>query len=337
MQYDQNTEKIAVSVLVLTYNHKDYIRECLDSIISQETDFCFEILIHDDASDDGTADIVREYADRYPDMVVPILQKDNKYSAGVFVIDEILLPIARGRYIAYLEGDDLWCDTQKLQKQYDYMESHHECSMCGHNTIVRDMRGTMEDQLFFGWDNIHTMTDEEVFLEWDVHSSSYFVRREFASTPLIEQSTWFFDYAQLTTRFAKGTIDLLPDVMSIYRFARDESITANHENSVDTGHMVEDDRIEYLKKYSETYSHKYDGVILQRITAHEDRKALSTLSHELVEIASSGDWKEIVSRISKHIDGDSRLVVLSKCIEEENDPNHHLAIQIMELLRKLTK
>ena len=89
-------KEVLVSVLCITFNHQKYIRRCLDSMVNQKTDFRYEIIIHDDASTDGTPNIVREYAQRYPDLIIPILQKENQYSQGVDMINDYMFPKASG-------------------------------------------------------------------------------------------------------------------------------------------------------------------------------------------------------------------------------------------------
>ncbi|MGN1014135.1 MAG: glycosyltransferase family 2 protein [Butyricicoccus sp.] len=131
-------DDIMVSVLTTAYNHAPYIRQTMDSILAQKTKFRFELLIHDDASTDGTADIIREYAERYPDTIHAILQTENQYSQGKNVY-EFFKPITRGKYIAQCEGDDFWCDEYKLQKQVDYMEQHPECVYCFSNSYNVDL------------------------------------------------------------------------------------------------------------------------------------------------------------------------------------------------------
>ena len=126
---------ILVSIDCTTYNHGKYISDALDSFLMQNTNFKYEILVHDDASTDDTPKIIKEYESIYPDLIKPIYQKENQYSKGLRV-SGINLRRARGKYIAVCEGDDYWIDPYKLQKQVDYMESHPECSMCTHAAYI---------------------------------------------------------------------------------------------------------------------------------------------------------------------------------------------------------
>lgn len=128
----ENLGDIVVSVYCLTYNHEKYIRDALESFVSQQTTFKYEVLVHDDASTDGTADIIKEYAEKYPDIIKPIFQQKNQYSKGVEIIQTYIWPQMRGKYVAACEGDDYWSDRQKLQLQYEAMEQHPECTICSH-------------------------------------------------------------------------------------------------------------------------------------------------------------------------------------------------------------
>ena len=121
-----------VSICCTTYNHVNYIRQCLDGFVMQKTNFPIEILIHDDASTDGTQDIIRGYEAKYPNIIKPIYQKENQYSKGVKVSLVYNYSRAKGKYIALCEGDDYWTDPYKLQKQVDFLESHPDYVMCSH-------------------------------------------------------------------------------------------------------------------------------------------------------------------------------------------------------------
>lgn len=129
--------EIMVSVNCVTYNHKDYIRQALDSFLMQKTSFEFEILVHDDASTDGTGDILREYEKRFPGKVRPLIQTENQYSQGIDNISGAFnFPRARGKYIFMCDGDDYWISPDKMQKQVDYMEAHPECTLSIHSARI---------------------------------------------------------------------------------------------------------------------------------------------------------------------------------------------------------
>ena len=121
---------ILVSVCCITYNHEPYIRQCLEGFMMQKTTFPFEVLIHDDASTDGTAGIIKEYEVKYPNIIKPIYQKENQYSKGIKISPTFQYPRAKGKYIALCEGDDYWIDPYKLQKQVDFLETHSEYGLC---------------------------------------------------------------------------------------------------------------------------------------------------------------------------------------------------------------
>lgn len=132
-------EKPNVSVITLTYNQADYIRECIEGILMQKTDFPIELIIHDDASTDGTSDIIKEYAEKYPDIIKPIIQKENQYSQkkSFYPILGKCIDKASGKYIAFCEGDDYWTDPQKLQKQVEFLESHPDIVYTCHRYLTQ--------------------------------------------------------------------------------------------------------------------------------------------------------------------------------------------------------
>ena len=142
-----------VSIVTLAFNHGRYLRQCLDGFVMQITDFPFEVIIHDDASTDDTAQIIREYEEKYPHIFRPIYQTENQYSKGVAIGATYLYPAVRGKYICECEGDDWWTDPYKLQKQADFLEAHPEYSLCCtaygsmrmRDGFVKDEKGTETD------------------------------------------------------------------------------------------------------------------------------------------------------------------------------------------------
>lgn len=115
-----------VSVYCLAYNHGEFIRDALEGFVMQKTTFDYEVFVHDDHSTDNTAEVIREYAQRYPEIIKPIYQSENQHSQGVNIFHTYLLPRMTGRYLAICEGDDCWIDEYKLQKQVSFLESHPE-------------------------------------------------------------------------------------------------------------------------------------------------------------------------------------------------------------------
>lgn len=101
-------DRIEVSIICLTYNQEKYIRDTLDGFLIQQTNFNYEILVHDDVSTDGTVEILKEYQQKYPDKIRLILEEENQYSKGVDITKDICFPLVRGKYIAFCEGDDYW-------------------------------------------------------------------------------------------------------------------------------------------------------------------------------------------------------------------------------------
>lgn len=126
-----NLEIPVVTIWCLCYNHESYIRQCLDGFVMQKTNFPFVAIVHDDASTDKSAEIIREYAERYPNIIKPIFETENQYSKGT--LDHIMQEACKAsecKYIALCEGDDYWIDPLKLQKQVDFLETHLEYGMC---------------------------------------------------------------------------------------------------------------------------------------------------------------------------------------------------------------
>lgn len=155
------TTKPLVSISCIAYNQALYIRQCLDSFIMQKTDFIFEVLIHDDASTDGTKEIIEEYASEYPNIIKPLYEKENQWQKGRRGSAEFNLPRAKGKYIALCEGDDFWTDDTKLQQQVDYMESNPETAICFHNVKIFFENGEQDDVL---WPPKHMKTSLENLL-----------------------------------------------------------------------------------------------------------------------------------------------------------------------------
>lgn len=210
-----------VSVCCITYNHEQYIRQCLDGFLMQKTDFPIEILIHDDASTDGTQDIIREYEKKYPELVKPIYQTENQYSKGVKVSMKYNWSRAKGKYIAICEGDDYWTNPYKLQKQVDFMESHPDYVMCSHrfNQYIEDKKLLEEDQdkEFKGADyDLKNLIGGK----WLTQTLTVMFRRAALDLQHFESYGMSMDIILLYELLRNGKGYCLPDIMAVYRFHR---------------------------------------------------------------------------------------------------------------------
>lgn len=137
----EDNNSVMVTVLCRTYNHERFIRHALEGFVTQKTDFPFEVLVHDDASTDKTADIIREYAKKYPAIIKPIYQQINQHSQKISVIPKYMLPKANGKYLAWCEGDDYWTNPNKLQLQVEALESHPDCVACASEVEKISIKG----------------------------------------------------------------------------------------------------------------------------------------------------------------------------------------------------
>ncbi|MBW3466349.1 glycosyltransferase [Arthrospiribacter ruber] len=136
-----------VSISCITYNHASFIRQTLNGFLMQKTNFDFEVLIHDDASTDGTQEIIKEYQEKYPEIIKPILQKENQYQKGLRGISRNFnYPRAKGKYIALCEGDDYWTDERKLQTQVDFLDENPSFVVSYHDAQVINEKGEIIEQ-----------------------------------------------------------------------------------------------------------------------------------------------------------------------------------------------
>ena len=126
--------EVLLTALIVAYNHKNSIAKAIESVLEQKTNFKFQIWVLDDASTDGTSDIIKEYANKYPDKITHVLREKNL--GGIQNVFQAVSKIDT-KYYSTLEGDDYWCDENKLQIQVDILENNPDCSFCAHNTLKK--------------------------------------------------------------------------------------------------------------------------------------------------------------------------------------------------------
>lgn len=212
-----------VSILCAAYNHEATVRDALEGFLAQKTDFPFEVLVNDDCSTDGTAGIIRRYAERYPAIIRPFYQSVNLYSLHRNVYEEVFIPQARGKYLAFCEGDDYWTDPEKLAIQTAFLESHPDYAACVHNTVKHDCTGQSPDVLF-----IPRRGDHEVPFALAVRgmSHAYHTSSLLARKDILARHPDFYhisfrcgvgDYPDALWLALNGPIRFLDRTMSVYR------------------------------------------------------------------------------------------------------------------------
>lgn len=267
MQNQDN--RIMVSVWCRTYNHVNYIRDALEGFVSQQTNFTYKVIVFDDASTDGTSDIVREYEAKYPDIIHAIISEENlhHHSDGRKITLDIWNKFLTGKYMAFCEGDDFWIDNNKLQIQVDYMEAHQECSMYIHNALwLNCQNGTMKAGDPFQGSNERNITAEELIMQYNSYpaTASFLCKSEQIRRPQFFSISPAGDYAAVLYSLATGNVHYSNRIMSVYR------VFANGSHGV---RMQKNDGIRacfylrmsiFLTKYDEYTDYKYHAWCAKR-------------------------------------------------------------------------
>ena len=227
-------ENVMVSICCITYNHEKYIRDAIESFLMQNTNFKYEIIIHDDASQDKTSSIIQEYANKYKNIIKPIYQDENQYSKGI-IVSQIVYKKAKGKYIILCEGDDYWTDCNKLQKQFDFLENNPDYIATAHWCEVVDKFGNVSNdyphkyKVFNFNKKIYTLKDykknnipghintimyRNIYLE-----NKYDYGKMYLASKLVGDRTTYLILSLL------GKIYIMSEFMSCYRFISEDSGT----------------------------------------------------------------------------------------------------------------
>lgn len=263
---------ILVTIICTAYNHEKYISDAIDGFLMQKTNFDYEVLIHDDASTDKTADIIRKYAREYPEIVIPIIQEKNQVSQGVQIYKEYLYPKGKGKYFAICEGDDYWTDETKLQKQIDFLETHQDYSMCCHNS-TRLHSNTGELVVENPVKEEGDVTPYEIILEpyktW-IATASLVFRRELAfNRPAFFAKLPVGDMQLRLHCFTKGRVYYFKKPMSVYRIDVEGSYLYSYARDMDIRLNFQYSYITFLRNFDEYTDMQYHKCIVKRIKNHK--------------------------------------------------------------------
>lgn len=214
-----NAENPLVSVRCITYNHEPYIAQALDGFLMQKTNFPFEVIVHDDASTDKTAEIIREYEKKFPKIIKPIYEKENQYSKHDGSLGRIVNSALKGKYVAMCEGDDYWIDENKLQMQVDFLEGNPEYGMCFSNAKIVD-KANLTSILIPGIKKNRRITTQEIIKNGGMFvptPSMIFKREIWKNYPDVCSQCWVGDYPLQIYNALKWNIYFFSIPLAAYR------------------------------------------------------------------------------------------------------------------------
>lgn len=284
-------ENIAISVVCITYNHVKYIRRVLEGIVNQKLNVPFEVIVHDDASTDGTSEIIREYANKYPDLITAIIQEENQTSKGINVRKEFVHPFVKGKYYAWTEGDDYWICDSKLQNQFDFMESYDDCMMCYHNAINYDETEKVQKMLVNDL-NSGFLSDKLIFCHENGNypTTSIFARAEYVlGMPDEFYKAPIGDHVLRMYLATKGKIYYLNEIWAVRNYAHSESWTYAMNKSIEKyrNYCIRYSFfLEYYNKYTNSRYLKYIKHMCNKNIIGRYSKELNLSCEEWIKVAT---------------------------------------------------
>lgn len=264
---DNINNEVLVSVICLTFNHENYISKCIESLVTQKTNFKYEVWIHDDCSTDETRKIIEHYKKIYPTMINLILQDENQYSKGTSIVDQIILPRVHGKYVAFCEGDDYWTDEMKLQKQIDAMKENPQCWISAHSVNIVDEKDTK----VIGKINPakgNTIFDVETVIRGDggfVGTNSILINKKAFELGYSFRRIYSLDYFLQILGALNGGMLYLSDCMSAYRWCAKGSWTSRMSQDINKYCEHYNCVIMALKKLDDETQNKYHRTIYKQI------------------------------------------------------------------------
>lgn len=296
MKTDKNT--IIVAIHCLVYNHGPYLRDCLEGFVMQKTNFRFVAIVHEDASTDNSAAIIREYADKYPDIIKPIFETENQWSKHDSSLGRIIndaIAATGAKYIAKCEGDDYWTDPYKLQKQVDFMEAHCDFVACFHNVRVFNGRTY---RLFNDVNENHYPSTEDIIIRhWFIATASLFYRNNIITFPSWTNGIINGDYLLELLLAREGKFYYMDDVMAVYRQEGQGISTTLNSHKTD----LYDKLIYLLRSVKEMYPENYATVFDESIANYnkmkeDNQKELYYDSHPLLKAFRPKTYRRMIKQ-----------------------------------------
>lgn len=242
-----------ISVWCITFNHKQYIEACFNGILSQKTDFAMEVVVMDDASTDGTSDIIRRYCELYPTIFHAFIAQKNFYKniSRSKILAKMRSKYMRGEYFAICEGDDYWCDSNKIQLQMQFLQNNPEYALAMHNA-KRINYDTGEEDMVKGTEKSHEIKPKEIILQnsgiWP--TASMVGKKEVCLCEPFFFECGIGDWPMQLFSLTKGRIYYFSDVMSVYRYMHEGSWSLSTKKSLKNEIMHGVKMLCFLDKYN---------------------------------------------------------------------------------------
>ncbi|MCF2901344.1 MULTISPECIES: glycosyltransferase [unclassified Pseudoalteromonas] len=269
------TDEVKVSVCCLSYNHEDYIEECVFGMVSQNTQFAFEIIIHDDASTDGTRKILEDLKNRYPKIIKLILQDENQFRNEKIIAPRFLFPLVKSKYIAMCEGDDYWTDKFKLQSQFDCLEKNKHLGMVVHKAVVFDCntQKNVKTRHFAALNNnAETLPFKDFALSYlqFAPTSSYFFRTNLVHGLYNKIKGYYAGDLFIEIITGVNGFAFINKEMSVYRVFTKGSYSYNNQDKKNAieGKMIVASQLREFKNHFSDYS--VSRVILNKAIKYEE-------------------------------------------------------------------
>jgi glycosyltransferase involved in cell wall biosynthesis len=278
-----------LSVLMITYNHERFIAQALESVLAQQVNFDYEIVVGEDCSTDGTREILRDFCRRYPKRIVPLLRDKN---VGAMRNLEATLAACRGQYLALLEGDDYWTCQEKLERQVNFLDTHPGSAICCHRVECLDETGFEADAFPSLPRGQYTIDD---LLKGNfVMTCSAVLRRDLVpALPRWFRKMKLGDWPMFALAARHGTIDLMDEVMAVYRvhaggsWSSLPSITRAREGSRMLKALDRHLEFQYTRTIRRTLAQSYFWMACQ---ARQEGSRTET-GRDFVNCILNGGWK----------------------------------------------
>lgn len=298
------SSKPTASIICITYNHKKYISQCLNSLLSQKTKYSFEIVIHDDNSTDGTKEIIKAYEERFPSIINTIIQTENQYSKGVRILPTLVIPFCRGDFYAICEADDFWSYEYKLEKQIDVMITHPDIILSCHGANIVDAANESTIATHYPTKSNGFISNPKAILGDGglIPTQSIVVRSIVGQNiPTWWSTAHISDYPLVLTATLHGKIYSFHELWSSYRTNVINSWSSRTPTNFNVllNHAVKMDKI--LSGYIKECDHNNIQIVRIRISEYYFNAFYRT----------NGQWKEKRLEFFKH---ENRFTIIDKAI-----------------------